>query len=275
MLPPSQITPTLTPRFIPETLLDLLKPGRVLTAKVETLAGRLITLWVGGERLEALLSDHINPALFKAGQKIRLKVADLGPPLVLSLLPGAEDKSPQKVFSQLPRLLQALAGEKSLLGLKEQPKAFSFEGLPEKPVLEKALWDIFQGEKSGHPLKRELQEGLFLLWNEGQFVVPFLFGERILWSLLYEEVRKKASGARGRLFILQVFLTRLGFMEARFRLLGSHLELGLYFAREDALSLARKELSHLEEAFSARGYKILVKCEELGLPPGVLLTKEV
>ncbi len=268
----SKITPTLASRFVPESLLGLLKPGRVFTAKVETLAGRLLTLWVGGERLEALLSDNLSPTLFRPGQRIRLKVADLGPPLVLSLIPqtSAEER-PEKVF---PRLLQSLALERS----KARGKVEAPPG--RKPLedfrhlfLEKGALESLREDVSS-PLKRELRETLLHFWNEGRFVLPFLFGERILWSYLYEESPSEGRSLEERYFVLEIFLNKLGFLAVHFRLTGGVLTLSLCFAREESLALARKELTSLEESLSGRWPRVLIKCEMLGVPPGILLAKE-
>ncbi len=269
MLTPKVTTPALSPRFVPETLLDLLKPGKVFTAKVETLAGRLLTLWVGGERLEALLSDAVSSSLFKPGQRIKLKVADLGPPLLLSVLFEEQSERPEKVF---PRLLQKFVLQKKNLSADEPLRVLSREPSPKEPALEKALFELFHDENM--PLKQELRETLLRLWNEGQFLVPFFWGERILWSYLYERESRERQAGDSRYFVLEVFLERLGFLSAHFRLLKDFLELSLRFAREESRALAHKELPFLEEALGRLNRRVVIKCETLGVPPGILLTKE-
>lgn len=423
-----RVNPFLTPRFVPESIRGLLRPGEVITAKVETLAGKLITLWVGGERLEALLSDGIPSQTLRPGQQVRLKVSQLGPPLVLSLMREEEPKEKllgpetllprllQRVAPKMPTLMRELyelAGNKTqpALGLKAgsdfspEIKAFlearlsglveALSGLTEgepDPALAKILGELgvspeefrallealkdegfkeallrgVSGErealpgpfkdgraletlkvllatgeskpaealsqrppeglregfrlltelllpkilsrrtssppKEGERLEKARLEEFFLLlekareadqgkssdkhlqemrdlllkwWQEGQFVIPYLFGDRISWSYLYEERDSPSWGKKGGLFILRLFLARLGFFEAHFRLLDGLLELGLYFARADVLSLARRELPVLEKTLRASFPKVVVKCEELGVVPGVLLAKEV
>ena len=412
-----RVNPFLTPRFVPESIRGLLRPGEVITAKVETLAGKLITLWVGGERLEALLSDGIPSQALRPGQQVRLKVSQLGPPLVLSLMreeeakekpPGPETLLPrllQRLAPQMPALmkglyelaarnfkppskaegapalspelkatleakladliealsnsaegeltpalvktlkdlgvppeefkallealkdlgpeelpLKGLSGEREALGPLEdarvlqalkallaaeeggRPSEMLREGLrllaegllpkilrakthPEGGELKKARLEEFflllegakeaKGDKSSDKHLKEMRDLLIKWWQEGQFVIPYLFGDRVSWSYLYEEEAPSPRRKKGGLFVLRLFLARLGFFEAHFRLTGGLLELGLYFARPDVLSLARRELPMLEEALRASFPKVVVKCEELGVVPGVLLAKEV
>ncbi len=165
----SKVSPLLTPRFVSETLKNLFRPGEIITARVETLAGRLITLWVGGERLEALLSDTLPPHLFKPGQHVRLKVVQTGPPLVLSLSTEAQKEKTPAPDKLLPRLLQSLAAKfkqdipspeptlerSSFEETKFAPeKNFSLEG-PQN-FEPKALKDLVENEiPSGRTLKEE------------------------------------------------------------------------------------------------------------------------
>ncbi len=269
MLTPKISTPILAPRFIPESLLELLRPGRVFTAKVETLAGRLLTLWVGGERLEALLSDRVNPEILKPGQKIRLKVTDLGPPLLLSLLLPSEKENPEKV---LPRLLQKLLSHPKNIR-EELVEGVSEKKSPKKPTLERAFFELFRDENL--PAKQELRENLLRFWAEGHFLIPFLFGERILWSYLYEKESQQNQKGGARYFVLEIFLAKLGFLTVHFKFVEEMLEVSLCFAREESLILARREVSTLEKALVSLGWRVLIKCEMLGIPPGILLTKEV
>ncbi len=274
-----KITSVLTPRVVPDTIRDLFRPGEVITARVETLAGKLLTLWVGNERLEALLSDGIPPRLLKPGQKIRLKVVELGPPLVLSLSYEApKEKDP---LQWLPRLLQVLARETPQKG----PLSPDLQGeIAERGPRELFLKSFFlflesvtnrpeKGDPSGDKSK-ETRDLFFKWWQENFLVVPFLFGDKVSWGYLCEEKCPSRAGDFS-LFILRLFLPRLGFMEAHFGWARDFLEVGLYFVRAETLRLARKELSFLQTALGSLRPKVVVKCEELSVSPGILLAQEV
>lgn len=274
-----KITSVLTPRMVPDTIRDLFRPGEVVTARVETLAGKLLTLWVGNERLEALLSDGIPPQLLRPGQKIRLKVVELGPPVVLSLSYEApKEKDP---LQWLPRFLQVLAREIPQKGplapglpgetTESRPRDFFLKGFF---LFLESVSNRPEREGPSLDKSKETRDLLLKWWQENSLVVPFLFGDRVSWGYLCEE--KGPSEARDfSLFILRLFLPRLGFMEAHFGWARDFLEVGLYFVRAETLRLARKELSFLQTALGSLRPKVVVKCEELSVSPGILLAQEV
>ncbi len=247
-------------RFLPENLASLLRPGQTLAAKVETLKGRLLTLQVGEERLEALIEEKVPLKLFKPGQNLRLKVVSSGPPVVLSLmLPEADH--PPRLHQLMKRLLSQVQH-----GKFEEEKEPTLEKLFLR-FLETVEKEKGQGKDTW---ARELKEPILKHWQEGLFFLPLLFGDRISWAYLFEE-RKKAPREGERFFILRLFLSRAGFLEARFRWVPKALFLELFFAREEALSLARKMVGELRSTLESKGLKVHVNMASLSALPGAFL----
>ena len=342
--------PRISPvRFLSENLLSLLRPGKTFSAKVETLEGRLLTISVGNERLEALLDESIPQGSIRPGQELRLKVVSTGEPIVLSLeTVGPSSKPRTDNLSNFVRSLVLISTsdtgsspfhpaprenplpEKLLLNflkaLQEEGKQKN-ESAPFKENLppegehkslsrsswpsEEALKDQIQGRtpredrktlpesrldlytskdlrgldhtrsspeaKTEGPLAKaehlpqEVREGLLKLWQEGVFVLPFIFGDRISWECLYEREPLEQKRGGERLFVLQLFLSRLGFVESHFMLWGGQLLLKIYFAREEALEEARKQLANLLERLSSSGVRAKVSLSPLSSLPGTLL----
>ena len=334
-----KVSRVLPVRAFPASLFHLLQPGKSFTAKVETIEGRLLSLSVGGERLEALLDEKIPQGQIRPGQNLRLKVLSNGQPVILSLdwnatreLPGKEKvlrllrsfilttpSSPSPPSSSQALGPEALPPERLLVNflqrlLAEQtndspgkPPA-SPEGTPQakgsaqapesRPIPEAARQLLDEAaesrdsrasmlprpddtsveakqrlETSPKPehLRQELREGLLKLWQEGIFILPFAFGDRISWGYLYEEEGSRKRPQGERTFTLQLFLSRLGFLEARFRLLSGRLNLELYFAREDALTEARQSLPELQDSLFNLGLTPKVSLHALASLPGTFL----
>ncbi|WP_022852796.1 hypothetical protein [Thermodesulfatator atlanticus] len=268
-------------RNIPQGLIEILTPGRAFTARVETIEGRLLTLFVGNEKLEAMLAEHLPQNLFKPGQVIRLKVASLGPPLVLTIeTKGEKDIKPLlKHTSQT--LLKLLPQEEQNFKLLD---IFKWQSASPKKAKEALFFlvDHFfktlskdssakQTKGDAKKFRLEIREHFLKLWQEGQFVIPFLFGDRVSWSYLYED-REIAFAKPGvRSFLLVLFLSRLGYLEARFNLSPKLLLLEISFARDEALAKARKALSSLYEMFSSCEDKVIIKLNTLDAYPGQML----
>ncbi|OAG28644.1 hypothetical protein [Thermodesulfatator autotrophicus] len=265
--PPVRFTAPLTLRQLPEGFIEGLRPGQVISAKVETIEGRLLTLFVGHERLEALISDEVPLHLLKPGQSIKLKVVSLGPPLVLSL--GLE-----KVLSK-ENFLLILGNIFKALG-KKPP---FLEDVPREKVLEFFLANLLKKEKTGanetkEPIQKELRDFLLKNWQEGQFLIPFIIGDRVSWGYLAEDSsvpRRKGE----RVFVLVVFLSRLGLMEARFLCYQGGLTIQLNFASEEAFEKAQKALPGLQEMFSEFKQQVIIKSDRLSATPGQILKLNV
>ncbi|NPB09003.1 MAG: flagellar hook-length control protein FliK [Thermodesulfobacteria bacterium] len=256
-----KVTSTAAVRFLPENLVSLLRPGQTVSAKVETIKGRLLTLQVGEERLEALIEEKVPLKLFKPGQHLRLKVVSNGPPVVLSLMLPESDHPPR-----LHQLMKSLLSQVQRRGKVEEEK---------EPTLEKLflrfLETIEKEDDQGRTnWARELKDPIIKHWQEGVLFLPLVFGDRISWAYLFEE-RRKSSREGERLFVLRLFLSRAGFLEARFRLVKDALFLELYFAREEALILARKMLEELRDTLQSKGLKAHVTVASLSALPGAFL----
>lgn len=249
-------------RFLPENLASLLRPGKVLVARVETIEGRLLTLQVGEERLEALLEERIPLRMLKPGQSLKLKVISTGYPVVLSLMLPRQDH----LSMRLARLVKSFAVQIQKGKLEEE------EG---EPSLERLFWRFVEtikpegGEKETGGAK-DLKETILKTWQEGVFFIPLVFGDRVSWAYLFEE-KKKSQSSGSRFFVLRLFLSRAGFLEVHFRLLDGKFFLELYFAREEALNQARSMREELETALEARGFKVHLSLANLSALPGAFL----
>lgn len=266
-----------TVKFLPENLLSLFsRPGKILEAKVETIEGRLLTLFVGEERLEALLSPEVLPRRLHPGQTVRLKVVRTGHPVVLSLLSAGEPSPTRDLYQKIRSLLKVLP--------RLQARAVR-SSLPEGPYLESLLLRIFEvlgEEQRAHEVQAKSHGGeerehlvslLPRLWEAGVFFLPLAFFDRVSWGFLEEEGKGEASC--GRTFRLRLFLSRLGAMEFLFRLgLKGELSLSILAAREEALKTLREELASLHEELSARYPRVQIEMGFLETLPGSLLATE-
>ncbi len=265
-------------RLLGDDLGNLLeRPGKVLEAKVETISGRLITLLIGDQRLEALLSAEVSAKALKPGRFVRLKVLTKGPPAVLSLIhvpPEEGTKGPAEVIKQLFMLLTA---PKNAVSSNLVPSEKSF--LP--PLVLKALVDI-SSSKPGKGLKEQGKtqgnrpEGpltlLTRLWEAGVFFLPFSFPDSISWATLEEDHSEDSTG--GRSFRLRLFLSRLGALEVIFSLFQDKLHVRIYTAQNDTLSLIKDHIPHLYQGLRLCYPEVKLDLGLMETPPGSLLVRE-
>ncbi len=238
----------LSTQFFTENLSKLFtQPGEILEAKVETISGRLITLLVGQERVEALLTPDVSPHMLRPGQKVRLKVVRTGNPVVLSLrlpptpLPGKELKA------QIQELIKALvthkAAQKPLSTPIKLETLFAqalrhLEDQASTPEKAKAL----RPQDPAHPNLRPLGQ-LLHLWEAGVFFLPLSFPDQVSWGTFEEETPKARKGTR--VFRLRLFLSRLGALEIVFFLKDAQLDVQILCARGEALERVQKALPSL------------------------------
>ncbi|AEH44080.1 hypothetical protein Thein_0195 [Thermodesulfatator indicus DSM 15286] len=267
--PPVRFSAPLSLRQLPEGFIEQLKPGQVITAKIETIEGRLLSLFIGKEKIEALLSEQVPLHLLKPGQEIKLKVTSLGPPLVLSLL---FEKAPVKenFLPVLGRLLQ---------GLRKKISDDEHLPLPKEKILESLFLNLIK--KHGNDDKglqklshQEIRDFLINHWQEGQFLIPFIVGDQVSWGYLTEE-EDTPKRKKERVFVLVIFLSRLGLMEARFWKHQGGINIELSFAREEAFKEAQKALSSLSKMFSGFEKQVIIKNNRLSAPPGQILRLDV
>ncbi len=268
-----RVTAPATVKFLPESLYSLFsRPGKILEAKVETIEGRLVSLFVGEERLEALLSPEVSPKSLHPGQRVRLRVVKTGPPVVLSLLSVKEEE--EQPVSKL---------------LKLMPKFLALKALPllnkkEKPSLETLLVNLLASSKEkskqgkeGSYLSRSSQEKeiralLHKIWEEGLFFIPFAFPDRLSWGVLE---RADQAQKAGQAFRLRLLLSRLGLLEVVFWFSPSGpFRLSILVAREESLKLIQDSLAELYEALKAFYPHLHLETGLLETIPGLFLTKE-
>ncbi len=261
-----------TVKFLPESLYSLFsRPGKILEAKVETIEGRLVSLFVGEERLEALLSPEVSPKGLHPGQRIRLRVIKTGPPVILSLLSAKEEERPvSKLLKLMPRFLASSA----LPSLKkgEEPS-------PETLIIHLLASSKEKGKegKEGPHLSRSSQEHeirslLYKVWEEGLFFIPFTFPDRLSWGVL-EKADQPREG--GQAFRLRLLLSRLGLLEAVFWFSPSGpFRLTILVAREESLKLIQDSLTELYEALKGFYPNLHLETGLLETIPGLFLTRE-
>ncbi len=264
----------ITIRYLPESLLSIFsRPGKILEAKVETLEGRLVSLFIGGERLEAMLSPQVSPRHLRPGQTVKLKLVDTGPPVILSLLSTESEKAHfYKEITNFLKNLSKIFVSHQLLKLDEQ---LSIENLLlntflvlEKNTKNKEIVSISDQEK------REFVTLLPKFWENGIFFLPFMFLDKLSWGFLLEEERKNKS-KNERVFYLRLFLSNLGLLEIVFRLiLGKKLYLTILAAREEALVVIQRSLLELYDALKGKNFHVHIDTGLLETSPGVLLVTE-
>ncbi len=262
-----------TVRFLPESLYSLFsRPGKILEAKVETIEGRLVSLFVGEERLEALLSPEVSPKSLHPGQRVHLRVVKTGPPVVLSLLSvkEREEQLVSKFLKLMPKFLAL--------------KALPFPDKEEKPFLETLIVNLLasskekskQGKESAHlsraSQKNEIRTLLHKIWEESFFFIPFAFPDRLSWGVIEKADQPQETG---QTFRLRLLLSRLGLLEVVFWFSPSGpFRLTILVAREESLELIQDSLSELYEALKAFYPHLHLETGLLETIPGLFLTKE-
>ncbi len=264
----------ITIRYLPDPLLSVLsKPGKILEAKVETLEGRLVSLFVGEERLEAMLSPEVSPRSLRPGQTVRLKLVDIGPPVILSLLSPETERAP--LYKELTRLLRNLSKTIVSHQLLKSDQDLSLEVL--------LLNTLFTSEKGTKDDKKvlsisgqEKKEFLALLpkfWENGILFLPFTFLDKLSWGFLLEEKKKRSGGER--VFHLKLFLSSLGLLEVVFRIFSKNrLYLTILAARQETLKLIQKFLSELYDDLKEKDLHVHIETALLETKPGELLVIE-
>ncbi len=273
-----------TAQFFPEHLSSLLsRPGQILEAKVETISGRLITLLIGQERLEALLTPDVPPKNLHPGQMVRLKIVRTGSPVVLSLVTPLGNEKEQETKELIQVLLKAFFSRKPTPSKPLSPK-FQFEKIKLETLLGQtlALMEDQDLETETSPTKAlrphdashsnlRLPGLLSHLWESGLFFLPFFFPDRVSWGLLEEENSQSQKGTR--VFRLRLFLSKLGALEIVFLLRGEQLEVQILAARGEVLPQVQKALPSLYQGLKACYPQLKLNYGLLEPKVGSLLTR--
>ena len=92
-----QITAPAPIIYLPENLWSLFtRPGRELLIRVIAIEGKTLFLDLGGEKFRAQIGGSLNPQDFYPGQTLRVRVAQIGYPIVLQILTEAKKESELK-----------------------------------------------------------------------------------------------------------------------------------------------------------------------------------
>ena len=259
--------------YLPENLLILFeRPGRELTVRVIEVEGKTLTLEAGGERFQARLAGALVPEDFRPGETVRVRVLSAGPPVVLHLIEGSGVSRVQERLADLVRLIQgrALPVPEGPL-VSERPDlssllTFLLQAVGERPEEDKAP------RREAKAAETPLTQTLLHLWKGGGLILPFFFADRLSWGFL--EADREKERPRERYIYLRLFLGNLGLMEAFLRLQGSQLKVDFLFSREEALTLARKEVINLRRELAERGFWPEISLEKAYHEPGALLARE-
>ncbi len=268
-----QITAPAPIIYLPENLWSLFtRPGRELVIRVIGVEGKTLFLDLGGEKFQARIGGSLNPQDFVPGQQIKVRVSQVGYPIVLQIV--SEEKKETSELQLLYLLLhkdQDLPQEKrvskdvSLLStflkeLVEEKKASRATKETKKEKLEEFLGDKIKGFK--------------ILYEEDKVILPFIFNDEKSWGYLEIGVPEK-KGKKIKLFFFKLFMEFLGMVEGLLGYESKNLWLDLSFSNKKALEEAKGELSELKKRFSFYNVSVKINLNYKEVAPGQLISKYV
>lgn len=262
-----QISAPLPIFYLPENLWSLFtRPGRELTVRVLQIEGKLLYLELGGYKFQARLGGTLNPEDLKSGEIIKVKVINSEGPIVLQIVGSEKEGASTK-------LLYLLARE------RPQEENTNLSSLTKEFALISELFKtIVRKEDKREGIYKDLEEQLgktikFIQphFEEDGLFIPFIFGDEKSWG--YLEIKPEKKGEKVQLFILRIFLTYLGLLEAFFTYSDKSMEIDLYFTENKALDFAKVFYKDLREELYFSHPNVIIHFNKKRVEPGFFLQK--
>ncbi len=264
-----QITAPAPIIYLPENLWSLFtRPGRELLIRVIGIEGKTLFLELGGDRFQARIGGTLTPEDFSPGQQIKVRISQVGYPIVLQIVPEEKENSELKLLYLLMHKEQVLPQQKG--ALKDVSLLSTFL---KELIEEKAASKTTKKEKVEELLGDKIKS-LKVLYQHDKVILPFIFSDEKSWGYLEIGVPEK-KGERIRLFFFKLFMEFLGLIEGILGYENKNLWIDLYFSNKKALEEAKKELEELKRRFSFFKISAKINLDYKEAEPGQLISRYI
>ena len=271
-----QITAPAPIIYLPENLWSIFtRPGRELLIRVIGIEGKTLSLELGGEKFQARIGGTLTPEDFKIGEVIRVRIAQVGHPIVLEII-SSEEKTSDLRFLYL--MTQKIPVQEKT----QQYAKFSPPVDKEISLIIDFLKNLTQSYKSEKKeIKKEYLKDLFgkniktlnILYENNKIIIPFLFSDERSWGYL-ELSNPEEKDGKIKLFYIRLFMEYLGLIEIIFSYLKNEVYIDLFFSNKIALEIAKKNIPELKEKLNVYKISAKLRIEYKEAIPGYLFRKE-
>jgi hypothetical protein len=230
--------------------------------------GKSLFLELGGDRFQARVGGTLTPEDFRLGQQIKVRVSQVGYPIVLQIIPEEKESSDLKLLYLLMHKEKSLSHQEGVVKDVGLFSTFLKELVEEKATpkgSKKEKLEEFFGDKI---------KALKVVYQNDKVILPFIFSDEKSWGFLEIGIPEK-KGNRVKLFFFKLFMEFLGLIEGILGYGDRQLWIDLYFSNKSALEEAKKELVDLKNRFSFFELSAKINLNYKEVTPGHLISKYV